>query len=62
LRLIHGAVNLEMDFDPATCNRNFTIAMTDIGEIDFLANLMRARSNALLPRCRSAPCLKASPI
>jgi hypothetical protein len=44
LRLIHGAVNLEMDFDPATCNRNFTIAMTDIGEIDFLANLMRARA------------------
>lgn len=41
-RLIYGVVNLEMDFDPATSNRNFTIAMTDIGEIDFLANLMRA--------------------
>ncbi|AUT65532.1 LysR family transcriptional regulator [Paraburkholderia terrae] len=42
LRLIHGVVNLEMDFDPARSNRSFTIAMTDIGEIDFLANLMRA--------------------
>jgi DNA-binding transcriptional LysR family regulator len=42
LRLIHGVVNLEMDFDPSTSNRSFTIAMTDIGEIDFLSNLMRA--------------------
>jgi DNA-binding transcriptional LysR family regulator len=41
LRLIHGVVNMEMDFDPATSDRSFTIAMTDIGEIDFLANLMR---------------------
>ncbi|GAB2875064.1 LysR family transcriptional regulator [Paraburkholderia jirisanensis] len=42
LRLIHGVVNLEMEFDPASSNRNFTIAMTDIGEIDFLPNLTRA--------------------
>ncbi|MGQ7932661.1 LysR family transcriptional regulator [Paraburkholderia sp. D1E] len=42
LRLIHGVVNLEMDFDPSTSNRSFTIAMTDIGEIDFLSNLMHA--------------------
>jgi DNA-binding transcriptional LysR family regulator len=42
LRLIHGAVNLEMEFDPSSSNRSFTIAMTDIGEIDFLSNLMRA--------------------
>ena len=41
LRLIHGVVNMEMDFDPATSDRSFTIAMTDIGEIDFLPNLMR---------------------
>lgn len=41
LRLMHGAVNLELDFDPANSDRSFTIAMTDIGEIDFLANMMR---------------------
>ncbi|PLZ00579.1 LysR family transcriptional regulator [Burkholderia sp. WAC0059] len=41
LRIIHGVVNMEMDFDPFTSERNFTIAMTDIGEIDFLPNLMR---------------------
>ena len=41
LRLIYDVVNLELEFDPSTSNRRFTIAMTDIGEIDFLANLMR---------------------
>lgn len=40
LSLIDSVVNMEMAFDPASSNRSFTIAMTDIGEIDFLPNLM----------------------
>ncbi|VCU70927.1 HTH-type transcriptional regulator SyrM 1 [Pigmentiphaga humi] len=41
LRLLHDAINFEMTFEPESSTRNFTIAMTDIGEIDFLSNLMR---------------------
>ncbi|MBN3807631.1 LysR family transcriptional regulator [Paraburkholderia sp. Ac-20347] len=42
LATIHGVINMEMAFDAATSDRSFTLAMTDIGEIDFLPNLMRA--------------------
>jgi DNA-binding transcriptional LysR family regulator len=40
LAAIHGALNRSAAFDPLTSSRNFTIAMTDIGEIDFLPDLM----------------------
>jgi DNA-binding transcriptional LysR family regulator len=37
---IRGALDVGSSFDPATSTRRFTIAMTDIGEIDFLPRLM----------------------
>lgn len=40
LDLLHGAVNRQSAFDPATVRRAFTIGMTDIGEIYFLPRLM----------------------
>ncbi|HEY4373864.1 MAG TPA: LysR family transcriptional regulator [Burkholderiales bacterium] len=40
LALIHDSLNTQMPFEPATATRNFTIAMTDIGEIDFLPRMM----------------------
>ncbi len=40
LGMIHGAVNQKTSFDPATSQRSFSIAMTDIGEIYFLPKLM----------------------
>lgn len=40
LQLIHGAVNPEIPFNPATAKRAFTLGMTDIGEIYFLPTLM----------------------
>jgi DNA-binding transcriptional LysR family regulator len=40
LARIRGALNVGTPFDPATSTRRFTIAMTDIGEIDFLPSLM----------------------
>ncbi|WP_372659399.1 LysR family transcriptional regulator [Hydrogenophaga sp.] len=40
LGMIHDAVNARSSFDPATSQRRFTIAMTDIGEIYFLPRLM----------------------
>jgi DNA-binding transcriptional LysR family regulator len=41
LGLIHGAMNQGASFDPATSRRAFKIAMTDIGEIYFLPELLR---------------------
>ena len=40
LAQIRGALDVGTPFDPATSTRRFTIAMTDIGEIDFLPSLM----------------------
>lgn len=40
LMLLHGALNQQREFDPATCSRTFTIGMTDIGEIVFLPTLL----------------------
>ncbi len=40
LGMIHGAINQRTSFDPATSQRSFSIAMTDIGEIYFLPSLM----------------------
>ncbi|HWV39994.1 LysR family transcriptional regulator [Pseudorhodoplanes sp.] len=40
LELIKGTLAVRSPFDPATSTRRFTIAMTDIGEIDFLPSLM----------------------
>jgi DNA-binding transcriptional LysR family regulator len=39
---VHTALNQRSSFDPATSQRAFTIAMTDIGEIYFLPKLMDA--------------------
>ncbi len=44
LGLIDSALNQRSSFDPATSQRAFTIAMTDIGEIYFLPALMAAMS------------------
>ena len=41
LGMIHGAVNQRSQFDPATARRDFSIGMTDIGEIYFLPELMQ---------------------
>jgi DNA-binding transcriptional LysR family regulator len=37
---LRSTLNVRAPFDPATSTRRFTIAMTDIGEIDFLPSLM----------------------
>jgi DNA-binding transcriptional LysR family regulator len=37
---IRSTLDVRAPFDPATAARRFTIAMTDIGEIDFLPSLM----------------------
>jgi DNA-binding transcriptional LysR family regulator len=37
---LRNTLNFRAPFDPATSTRRFTIAMTDIGEIDFLPSLM----------------------
>jgi DNA-binding transcriptional LysR family regulator len=44
LEMIHSALNRRSTFDPRTANRSFTIGMTDIGEIDFLPELMNRLS------------------
>jgi DNA-binding transcriptional LysR family regulator len=41
LGMIHGAVNVRNSFDSATSKRDFSIGMTDIGEIYFLPPLMK---------------------
>lgn len=40
LGAIHGALNQSVVFDPAKSRQTFTIAMTDIGEIHFLPDLV----------------------
>ena len=40
LRGLQGALNVRASFDPATSERCFTLAMTDVGEIYFLPVLM----------------------
>ena len=42
LAQIRSALDVGTPFDPATSTRQFTIAMTDIGEIDFLPSMMHA--------------------
>lgn len=42
LGTLHGALNQQARFDPATSQRSFTLAVTDIGEIYFLPVLMDA--------------------
>lgn len=44
LGMLESAVNQRNAFDPASSQRTFTIAMTDIGEIYFLPALMQALS------------------
>ncbi|AUZ62263.1 LysR-family transcriptional regulator (plasmid) [Pseudomonas sp. XWY-1] len=40
LSTLQGALNQQVTFEPKTSNRNFTLAMTDIGEIYFMPKLM----------------------
>lgn len=42
LDALHGVFNHQLAFDPATSQRAFQIAMTDIGEVHFLPKLMHA--------------------
>jgi DNA-binding transcriptional LysR family regulator len=42
LEQIHVALDAKTSFNPSTSMRRFTIAMTDIGEIDFLPKLIEA--------------------
>ncbi|MBN4666359.1 LysR family transcriptional regulator [Pandoraea nosoerga] len=42
LDALHGVFNRQLAFDPATSQRAFRIAMTDIGEVHFLPKLMHA--------------------
>jgi DNA-binding transcriptional LysR family regulator len=42
LARIRATLDAEATFDPTTSRRRFTIAMTDIGEIDFLPRLVEA--------------------
>ena len=42
LGTLHSAVNMRASFDPAVSTRAFTLAMTDVGEIYFLPELMDA--------------------
>jgi DNA-binding transcriptional LysR family regulator len=44
LGAIHNALNSSSTFEPASSTRSFTLAMTDIGEIYFLPELMRKLS------------------
>ena len=46
LGTIHSALNQRATFDPRASTRNFTLAMTDIGEIYFLPPLMEALRRA----------------
>ena len=55
LGTIHGALNQQTTFDPATSTRTFTMAVTDIGEIYVLPVLM----NEVL---RAAPQLRISTV
>jgi DNA-binding transcriptional LysR family regulator len=41
LGTLHDTLNVTSSFDPASSTRAFTVAMTDIGEIYFLPNLMK---------------------
>lgn len=51
LGMIQGALNQRQSFDPLTSERAFTVCMTDIGEIDFLPDLM-GYLGTLAPRVR----------
>ncbi|WMI97040.1 LysR family transcriptional regulator [Pseudomonas chlororaphis subsp. aurantiaca] len=42
ISLLHGAINRHDDFDPATNQKRFVVAMTDIGEIYFMPRLIEA--------------------
>lgn len=44
LGAIHNTLNAQSAFEPAASTRSFTIAMTDIGEIYFLPDLMKRLS------------------
>ena len=46
LEVLHGALNQRSSFAPAASERQFTIGMTDIGEIYFLPTLMDAIAKA----------------
>ncbi len=49
LRLLEGALEGDMRFDPLTCERTFQVLMSDIGELVYLPRLMR-RLEEIAPR------------
>jgi DNA-binding transcriptional LysR family regulator len=46
LSAVHSALNQNLAFDPTTSRKNFKVAMTDIGEIYFLPDLMNLLAEA----------------
>lgn len=40
MQQLQDLLNMKVVFDPLTSSRNFTLAMTDIGEVDYLPDLM----------------------
>lgn len=58
---IHRALSRQDSFDPLTSERTFTLAMTDIGEIYFIPQLMEVLAsqapNIRLSTVRDTPCL-----
>ncbi len=49
LRLLEGALEGDVAFDPLTCERTFQVLMSDIGELVYLPRLIR-RLQELAPR------------
>jgi len=62
LATIHSTLNQQASFDPSTSKRNFTLAMTDIGEIYFMPVLMdyleRAAPGVTVSTVRNSDSLK----
>jgi DNA-binding transcriptional LysR family regulator len=46
LTTIRDSLERQLEFDPATSTRKFTVAMTDLGEIHFLPRMMRRLGEA----------------
>ncbi|VVO39070.1 HTH-type transcriptional regulator YidZ [Pseudomonas fluorescens] len=60
IQTLRDALSRQDTFDPLNCNRRFTMAMTDIGEIYFMPRLMDALAERA-PGC-SISTLRTTPI
>lgn len=49
IALLQGALKSSADFDPAVCEKTFQIAMSDVGELSFLPQLV-AKLNTVAPK------------